>query len=139
MSGQFDTRWGTSGGDFFDQPGALDHDVDGLDFIGNVASNARLGAGPTEGMAIIELLGNNTEGEYLLVYIFGSLDLFTPNTTHPLDWEHFSGLVGRVEILDFEFETLGILIDGVISFEEASTYLGEPVVGHFEATVVLPP
>jgi len=44
-----------------------------------------------------------------------------------------------VEILDFEFETLGILIDGVISFEEASTYLGEPVVGHFEATVVLPP
>ena len=110
-----------------------------LDFIGNVASNARFGAGPTEDQAVIELIGNNTEGEYFIVYIFGPLELFTPGTTQPLDWSVFSGLVGRIEIFEFEFEPVALLVEGVISFEAASTYLGEPVRGSLEATVIQPP
>ncbi|MGB0591167.1 MAG: CotH kinase family protein [Myxococcota bacterium] len=139
LSATFDTRWGTSGGDFFDQPGSVNHDVTTLEFIGNVASNARLGAGPTEGQAVIELIGNNTQGEYFIVYIFGPLELFTPGTTQPLDWSVFSGLVGRIEIFEFEFEPVALLVEGVISFEEASTYLGETVKGSLEATVIQPP
>jgi hypothetical protein len=139
LSATFETRWGTSGGDFFDQPGSVNHDVPTLDFIGNVASNARLGAGPTEGQLVIELVGNNTQGEYFIVYVFGPLDLFTPGSTQPLDWSVYSGIVGRVEIFEFEFEPLALLVDGVISFDEASTYLGEPVKGTLEATVIQPP
>jgi hypothetical protein len=139
LSATFDTRWGSSGADFFDQPGSVNHDVPTLDFIGNVASNARFGAGPTEGQAVIELIGNNTQGEYFIVYIFGPLDLFTPGTTQPLDWSVFSGLVGRIEIFEFKFEPVALLVEGVISFEEASTYLGEPVKGSLEATVIQPP
>jgi len=139
LTASFDTRWGTSGGDFFDQPGSVNHDVATLDFIGNVASNARFGAGPTEGQVVIELIGNNTEGEYFIVYVFGPLDLFTPGTTQPLDWTVFSGLVGRIEIFEFEFEPVALLVEGLISFDETSTYLGEPVKGSLEATVIQPP
>ena len=139
MTGTFDTRWGTASGDFFDQPGSINHDVPTLDFIGNVSSSARFGAGVTAGQAIIELLGNNTEGEYFVVYIFGPLDLFTPDTTQPLDWAVYSGVMGRIDLFEFEFVPLALLVDGVIHFEQASTYLGEPVSGSFEATVIQPP
>lgn len=139
LSATFDTRWGTSGGDFFDQPGSINHDVATMDFIGNVASSARYGAGATEGQAIIELIGNNSDGEYFIVYVFGPAESVQPGSTQPLDWEVFSGLVGRIEILDFDFEAIALLVDGLIHFDEASTTLGEPVSGWLEATVIRPP
>ena len=139
LNATFDTRWGTSGGDFFDQPGSVNHDVQTMDFIGNVASSARFGAGGTEGQAVIELIGNNTEGEYFIVYVFGPIDAFIPGSTQPLDWAVFSGLVGRIEIFEFEFEPIALLVDGVIHFEQASTYLGDPIKGWLEATVIQPP
>ena len=67
------------------------------------------------------------------------LDLFTPDTTQPLDWATYSGVMGRIDLFEFEFVPLALLVDGVIHFEQASTYLGEPVSGSFEATVALPP
>ena len=57
----------------------------------------------------------------------------------PIDWLSFSGAIGRLEILDLEFDLIGILVDGGLEFEQASTYPGDLVVGSFYADVIEPP
>jgi len=139
VSGTFDTEWGTAGWNYLQQIGTVDHDVDGLDPLGNIAANARHGNGPTEGLGVIELVGNDLQGHYILLIITGPPELVAPNTTYPIDWKSFNGYLGGVEFLDMEFDLLGVLLDGVISFEKGSTYAGERVKGSFSADVIRPP
>lgn len=139
VSGTFDTEWGTAGWNYLQQVGTVDHDVPGLDPLGNIAANARHGNGPTEGLGVIELVGNDLEGQYILLIMTGPPEMVSPNTTYPIDWKSFNGYLGGVEFLDMDFQLLGVLLDGVISFEKASTYPGERVKGSFSADVIRPP
>ncbi|MEE2779880.1 MAG: CotH kinase family protein [Myxococcota bacterium] len=139
VSGTFDTEWGTAGWNYLQQIGTVDHDVDGLDPLGNIAANARHGNGFTEGLGVIELVGNDLQGHYILLILTGPPELVAPNTTYPIDWKSFNGYLGGVEFLDMDFELLGVLLDGVISFEKGSTYPGERVTGSFSADVIRPP
>ena len=75
----------------------------------------------------------------IVLVLFGDPELIAPNTSIPIDWLAMSGVVGRVQFLDMDFEILGLLTEGVLHFDDASTFLGELVNGSFEAKVILPP
>ena len=74
-----------------------------------------------------------------MIIIYGPTELIVPNTSVPIDWLDFSGVMGRMHAFDLDFELLGVLVEGVLSFELASTYAGERVRGSFEAAVMQPP
>jgi spore coat protein CotH len=139
VSGTFNTDWGSSGWDYLNKVGTLVHDMDGLAVLGNIASNARLGSGPTDGYAVVELIGSTVGGDFIVLVLFGDPELIAPNTSIPIDWLAMSGVIGRVQFLDMDFEIIGLLTEGVLHFEDASTFLGELVNGSFEAQVILPP
>jgi spore coat protein CotH len=139
ISGSFTTTWGSSGWDFLTQIGKITHDVALLDNLGNIAANARDGVGNTEGQAIVELIGNDLDGGFIVLFLFGDPELIQPDSSVPIDWLSFSGVIGRFEFLHLEFELIGILVDGTLSFEAASTYPGELVTGSFSADVIEPP
>jgi spore coat protein CotH len=139
LSGTFNTDWGSGGWDYLNKIGTLVHDVDGLPVLGNIASNARLGNGPTDGYAVVEVIGSTIGGDFIVMMLFGDPEFVTPNTSIPIDWLAMSGVLGRVQFLDMDFEILGLLTEGVLHFDDASTFLGELVNGSFEAEVLLPP
>ena len=139
ISGSFTTTWGSSGWDFLTKVGKITHDVALLDNLGNIAANARDGLGNTEGQAIVELIGNDLDGGFIVLFMFGDPQFIQPDMSVPIDWLSFSGVIGRLEVLELEFELIGILVDGQIDFEVASTYPGDLVKGSFSADVIEPP
>lgn len=139
ISGSFTTTWGSGGWDFLNQVGKIDHDLALLDNLGNIAANAREGAGDTEDQAIVELIGNDLDGGFIVIFLFGDPEFVQSGMSVPIDWLSFSGAIGRLEILDLEFDLIGILVDGGLEFEQASTYPGDLVVGSFYADVIEPP
>ena len=121
ISGSFTTTWGSSGWDFLTKVGKITHDVALLDNLGNIAANARDGLGNTEGQAIVELIGNDLDGGFIVLFMFGDPEFIQADTSVPIDWLSFSGVIGRLEVLELEFELIGILVDGQVDFEVAST------------------
>ena len=88
---------------------------------------------------MIQLINNDLQGRYILLLLAGAPELVVPNTTYPIDWKSFKSYLGGVEFVDMEFELLGVLLDGVISFDKVSIYVGERVTGSFSAHVIRPP
>ena len=139
ISGTFDAAWGTSGWNYLTQVGTVDHDLPFMSPLGNIGSNARDGTGQAEGQAIIELIATDQEGRIVFLVMFGPPSLIAPDTTVPIDWLEFGGIIGRAEFLDPNFQTVGVMIDGVLSFEAASVYVGERITGSFQADVIAAP
>ena len=107
--------------------------------LGNIAANARERVDLDGTRAVVELIAQDMAGGNVAIYMNGRPELLTPNTSIPIDWHSFEGLIGRFEVLDLDFEFLGAMLDGVLSFEEVSTFAGQRVKGSFSAQVITVP
>lgn len=142
LSGSFDTVWGSvgvmwpAGGQ-----GTLALTLDGSPYaLANVSANARLGTNAdTAGQAIVEFIGKDPQGAWVVVWLIGPPEQVSSGTVHPVDWAAWRGWVARTTSLDLDgFELLGLLGGGEVSFQAGSTVTNDPLVGSFETTVYSP-
>ncbi len=142
IAGTFDTVWGTEGREW---------PAGGLGFVeltingepvtfSNVQANAREGfSGDTEGEAIIEVNGLTEGGQFIFAAFIGPLEAVQSSGSAPVDWKSFRGWLGRSEGLYLDFDLIGLLVDGSLTFNEAQTWQGQVVEGSFEARVLSEP
>jgi len=142
LSGTFDTVWGSvgvlwpAGGQ-----GSLSMTVDGSPYpVANVSANARMGTNEdTEGQAIVELIGKDAQGAWVVAWLIGPPEQVVSGTSRPFDWAPWRGWVARTTSLDLDgFELLGLLGGGQVSFDLGSTITNEPLKGAFQATLYAP-
>ena len=65
--------------------------------------------------------------------------LFKEGPGVPIDWVNLSGVIGRADIFNLDFEVVAALEEGTVTFQEVSTFYGERIIGEFEAKVVAAP
>ena len=48
---------------------------------------------------MIQLVGNDLQGRYILLLLAGAPELVVPNTTYPIDWKSFKSYLGLAPTL----------------------------------------
>jgi hypothetical protein len=120
--GTFDTTWGTLDGMNFSSPATLELVIDGEPLMFD-SYGAAAGVGD-QGPTLI-LLGVQPGGRTWVVSLSPPRTFFTPGTIN-LDVIGVTGFVGTLEAGGFE---LAGFLGGEITFSEADTNAGDPVVG----------
>ena len=52
----------------------------------------------TEDQAIVELIGNDLDGGFIVIFLFGDPEYVQSGMSVPIDWLSFSGAIGRLAV-----------------------------------------
>lgn len=142
VSATFDTSWGTTGWNFLEGTGTLEVDVVSVDDNqGNVSATAFISQleGDTEGQAVVQVISQDPSGLILVIWAIVAPEDIQSGVSLPLDWRSASGSIGYFQPFAEELAIFGLLWEGVLELEEASTLTGEPIVGTLNGRVFVAP